>query len=151
MTPLHCCNHYWIMCSHVLCWLLIFIITIWAAGLCVWSCRFVYAHIHVYVNKNKVFSAVSLKNILLSVFYFFLTEFKCLKYGLLNPTSCTCTNRAIHASPNKTQSLHLAPEYFFLSFNGTHSLGYYSFIIAASASVSVLVYYTCMPLWDYSS
>ena len=49
--------------------------------------------IYMYVAKNRLFSALPLESILLSVFYYFLTEFKCLQCGLLCPTSCT--DRAI--------------------------------------------------------
>ena len=54
-----------------------------AAGLCVWSCRFVY-----YIcmsTKNRLFSALPLENLLLSVICCLLFDFKCLQYGLLRP------------------------------------------------------------------
>ena len=51
-----------------------------AAGLCVWSCRFVCVRI--------------LENLLPSVFYCYLTEFKRLQCVLLRPASRT--SRAIH-------------------------------------------------------
>ena len=49
--------------------------------------------VYMYVAKNRLFSALPLESLLLSVFYYFLTEFKCLQCGLLCPTSCT--DRAI--------------------------------------------------------
>ena len=54
-----------------------------------------------YVNKkNRLFSALPLKNLLLNVIYCLLFKFKHLQCGLLHPASCT--DRAIHAFPNKT-------------------------------------------------
>ena len=85
-----------------------------------------------HVSKNRLFSALLLANILLSVICCLLFEFKCLQCGLLHPPSCT--DRAIHAFPGKTQ----APGYFLLSFNGTsHPLCYW-YWLCASANVSVL-------------
>ena len=52
-----------------------------------------YAHMHSRVmhlvasvcvcTKNWLFSALPLENLLLSVFYYFLTKFECLQCGLL--------------------------------------------------------------------
>ena len=50
-------------------------------------------------TKIRLLSALLLDNLQLSVFYYFLTEFKCLQYGLLCPASCT--DGAIHAFLNK--------------------------------------------------
>ena len=47
-------------------------------------------------TKNRLLSVLPLENLLLSVFYYFLTEFKHLQCGLPHPVS-----RAIHAFPNK--------------------------------------------------
>ena len=67
------------------------------AGLCVWSRWFVYARISIFVyicqQKNRLFSALLLKNFLLSVICCWLFEFKCLQCGLLHPASST--DRAI--------------------------------------------------------
>ena len=57
-------------------------------------------YVHIYVNKNRLFSALLLKNLLLSVMRCLLFKFKRLQCGLLRPASCT--NRVIHAFPNKT-------------------------------------------------
>ena len=67
-------------------------------------CTYVYTYIH---TKNRQFSAFLLENIQLSVFYYFLTEFKHLQSGLLRPASY-----AIHAFPNKMQR-PLAPGIFY--------------------------------------
>ena len=72
-----------------------------------------------YVNKkNRLFSALlPLENLLLNVIYCLLFKFKRLQCGLLRPASCT--DRVIHAFPNKTCRPPLAPKYFLQSFNGT--------------------------------
>ena len=55
-----------------------------------------------YVNKkNRQFGALPLENLLLSVICCLPFKFKCLQCGLLRPASCT--DRAIHAFPNKMQ------------------------------------------------
>ena len=74
-------------------------------------------------TKNRLFSALPLENLLLSVICCLLFEFKHLQCGLLRPVSYT--DRAIHAFPNKMQ-MPPGPEIlnFLLSFNSTpHYLG----------------------------
>ena len=63
-------------------------------GLCV--------HVYIYIcqQKNRLFSALPLENLLLSVMRCLLFKFKRLQCGLLHPASCT--DRAIYAFPNKT-------------------------------------------------
>ena len=69
---------------------------------------------------------VNFENLLLSVFYYFLTEFKC---SLLRPVNCA--GRAIHAFPNKMRR----PKCFRLRLNSmSHPLS-----SSCSASVSVLI------------
>ena len=51
-------------------------------------------------TKNRLFSALPLENLLLNVIYCLLFKFKRLQCGLLHPASCT--DRVIHAFPNKT-------------------------------------------------
>ena len=49
-----------------------------------------YMHVHVYMStKNRLFSALPLENLLLSVIYCLFFEFKCLQCGLLHPASYT--------------------------------------------------------------
>ena len=69
---------------------------------CVWSHQFVYIRIlFIFMStKNRLFSGLPFKNLLLSVIYCLLFEFKHLQCDLLCPASCT--DRAIHAFPNKT-------------------------------------------------
>ena len=67
-------------------------------------------------QKNRLFSALPFENLLRVIFACMLFEIKCLQCGLLHTASCT--DRAIHAFPNKVQR-PLAPKYFLLSFNGT--------------------------------
>ena len=107
-----------------------------------WSCRFVYVCIiTMSTKKNRLFSALSLANILLSVICCLLFEFKHLQCGLLCPVNCT--DRAIHAFPNKMQR-PLDPEYFLLSFIGTpHPLGYYSWSLELAAVVLVVCFSEC--------
>ena len=91
-------------------------------------------------TKNRLFSALPLETLLLNVFYCFLTEFKGLQCGLLHPASCT--DRAIHAFPNKTQG-PLALKYFLLSFNGRqHPLGS---TIAEARPPKATVVHLCVP------
>ena len=90
---------------------------------------------------DRLFSALPLANILLSVICCLLFEFKHLQCGLLCPVSCT--DRTIHAFPNKMQR---PPdlEYFLLSFNCTsHSLGYYSWSLELTAVVPVVCFSEC--------
>ena len=113
---LKCFNHY--------------LVCICAADLCIWSCLLVCIHI-ITSTKSRLFSVLPLENLLLSAFYYmyFLTEVKHLQCGLLCPASCT--DRAIHSFPNKT-------EYYLLSFNGTpHPLCYQCFS-------SCLYMYVCL-------
>ena len=94
-------------------------------------------------KKNRLFSALLLANILLSVICCLLFEFKHLQCGLLCPASCT--DRAIHAFPNRP----LNPEYFLLSFNGTpHPLGYYSWSLELAAVVLVVCFSECFSSCD---
>ena len=59
--------------------------------------------VYLYINKsNRLFSALLLENLLLSVIHCLLFEFKHLQCGLLRPVSCT--DRVIHTFPNR-QSL----------------------------------------------
>ena len=72
-------------------------------GLCIQLHPFVYIYVYIYIymsTKNRVFSALPLENLLLSVICYLLFKFKRLQCGLLRPASCT--DRAIHAFPNKT-------------------------------------------------
>ena len=103
-------------------------------------------------TKNRMFSALLLKIyccIHVSIICCLLFEFKC---GLLSPVSCT--DRTIHAFPNKTWRplgppfrMHVrcggpsAPKYFLLSFFSTlHPLGYaLASCNIVCISVSVLV------------
>ena len=78
--------------------------------------------VYVCQQKNRLFSALPLENLLLSVICCLVFKFKHLQCGLLRPASCT--DRVIHAFPNKTSSPP-GPEIFsYELFNGTpHSLG----------------------------
>ena len=67
-------------------------------------------------TKNRLFSALMLENLLLSVICCFLFEFKRLQCGLLHPASCT--DRAIHVFPSKTRRPP-ASKYFLPRFNST--------------------------------
>ena len=58
-----------------------------------------YVYIYVCQQKNRLFSALPPKNLLLNVICCLLFEFKRLQCSLLYPASCT--DRAIHAFPNK--------------------------------------------------
>ena len=107
-----------------------YLVCICAADLCIWLCLLVCIHI-ITSTKSRLFSVLPLENLLLSAFYYmyFLTEVKHLQCGLLCPASCT--DRAIHSFPNKT-------EYYLLSFNGTpHPLCYQCFS-------SCLYMYVCL-------
>ena len=58
-------------------------------------------YMYIYLStKNRLFSALLLEKLLLSVICCLLFEFKRLQCGLLHPASYT--DRAIHAFPNKT-------------------------------------------------
>ena len=97
------------------------------ASVCVYIRVYVYIYIFIYLyiyicgQKNWLFSAIPLENLLLSVMSCLLFEFKRLQCGLLRPASCT--DRVIHAFPNKAWTSP-GPEIFLLDFNGTpHPLG----------------------------
>ena len=60
-----------------------------------YNCIIVIYFLYVCQQKNRLFSALPLEN-LLSVSCCLLFEFKCLQCGLLCPASCT--DRAIHAA-----------------------------------------------------
>ena len=84
----------------------------------VWSHRFVYVRTYVRIcqQKNRLFSALLLENLLLSVIY-------CL---LLNASSVVCyIQRAIQTEQFMPFQIRhelrppQAPKYFLLSFNGT--------------------------------
>ena len=55
-----------------------------------YPCMYMYVCMYVcmYVNKNRLFTALPFKILLLSVFYYFLTEFKCFQCSLLHLASC---------------------------------------------------------------
>ena len=69
------------------------------ASVCIYVCQ----------RKNKLFSALPLEYLLLSVLCCLLLEFKRLWRSLIRPASCT--DRAIHAFPNKTRRPPWPPEY----------------------------------------
>ena len=64
-------------------------------------CTYVCTCTYICRQKNRLFSALPLKNLLLSVMRCLLFKFKRLQCGLLRPASCT--DRVIHAFPNKTR------------------------------------------------
>ena len=95
-----------------------------AAGLCIWSHLFVYICMS---TKNRLFSALLLENLLLSVICCLFFKFECLQCGLLRPVSCT--DRIIHAFPNK-MGRSPAPKYFLPGFNSTpHHLDYLAYLV----------------------
>ena len=67
-------------------------------------------------QKNRLFSALLLENLLLSVLYYFLTDFKCLQCVLLHAARCTDRVHVIHAFQNKMWRPS-GPKYLLLSFN----------------------------------
>ena len=69
-------------------------------GLCMYVRNYVYIYIYI-DKKTRLFSALLLENLLLSVIYCLLFEFKRLQCGLLH--SASYTDRAIYAFPNKTR------------------------------------------------
>ena len=84
---------------------------------CVSLCTYVRVHTYVYIcqHKNRLFSALLLENLLLSVICCLLFEFKHIQCGLLHPVSYT--DREI---PFQIRCRGLPDsEYFLLSFNGT--------------------------------
>ena len=96
-----------------------------AEGLCVWSRPFVCVcvYIYIYVNKkNRLFSALPLKNLLLSV-----TTACSLS---LNASSVVCYVQQAAQSNSyffkeDVEAPPLAPKYFLMSFDSTpHPLGY---------------------------
>ena len=97
------------------------------AGLChsrvmrlvVWSCRLVYVcmYIYIHVDKIRLFSALLLEKLLLSVVCSLLFGFKRLQCGLLHPASYT--DRAIHAFPNKMRKPP-CPEIFSSDLKTAH-------------------------------
>ena len=99
---------------------------------------------------------------LLSVFYYFLTEFKCLQCGLLHPANCMYRQCNL-CFPNKTWRSPV-PEIFSSELNGT-PLSLELAVVCASVSVSqlicasattatlllnVAVAFQARPLWDYT-
>ena len=66
-------------------------------SLCAYMCIYI-----MYVKKNRLFSALPLENLLLSVTCCLLFKFKYLQCGLPCPVSCTDRVHVIHAFPNKT-------------------------------------------------
>ena len=78
-------------------------------------------------------------NLLLSVICCLLFEFKRLQCGLLCPVSCT--NRVIHAFPNKTRGLLRPQNIFFWTLTAHHTLWARLAVrvVCASSSVSVLL------------
>ena len=84
-------------------------------------CTYVGTYVFIYLStKNRLFSALLPKNLLLSVTCCLLFEFKCLQCDLLRPASYR--DRIIHAFPNNTWRSPLAPKYFLLSCNSTPHL-----------------------------
>ena len=78
--------------------------------------------IYIYVcmsTKNRLFSALPLENLLLSIICCLL-EFKHLQCGLLRPTSYT--DRAIHAFPNKMRRPPWPRNIFFRVLTAHHTL-----------------------------
>ena len=108
------------------------------------TCTYIYMYVYIYtctyVDKNRLFSALLLQN-LLNVICCLLFEFKCLQCGLLRQASYT--DRAIHALPNKARRPPWPRNSFFwASFNGTpHPLGYNSFDVM----------HVCMQTGTYSA
>ena len=78
-------------------------------------CVYIYICVYVCQQQNRLFSALLLENLLLNVMRCLLFEFKHLRCGLLH--SASCTDRVIHAFPNKTRRF-LGPEIFS---SGLHS------------------------------
>ena len=89
-----------------------------------------------------------------------LLKFICLQCGLL--CAASCTDRAVHAFPNKMRRPP-GSKYFLLSFNGTpHPLDYtgtgwswvgYWLCVSVSQCYSSYMYavvFQAQPLWDYS-
>ena len=111
-TSLYCMGHTKYCCT---CSWINYPVCICTAGLCVWSHQFVY----MYVNKKRLFGALPFENLLLSVICYLLFEFECPKCGLLHPVSCT--DRAIHAFPNKMWK-PLALKYFLWVLTAHHTL-----------------------------
>ena len=62
-------------------------------------------------QKNWLFSALPLENLLLSVMSCLFFDFKHLQCGLLRPASCT--DRVIHAFPNKMRTSPWPRNIFF--------------------------------------
>ena len=82
---------------------------------------FVCVHMYMYIciciymsTKNRLFSALPAENLLLSVMCSLLFKFKCLQCGLLCGVSCT--DRVIHAFPNKMRGHPPGPEIFSSGF-----------------------------------
>ena len=99
---------------------------------CIGFCTYVRIYIYIYIyiiyirspqlknmsTKNRLFIALPLENLLLSVICCLLFKFKRLQCSLLHPASYI--DRAIHTFPNKTWR-PLALKYFLL--NTPHPLG----------------------------
>ena len=81
-----------------------------------------YICIYIYVcqQKNRLFSALPLENLLLSVMSGLLFKYKRLQCGLLRPASCT--DRVIHAFPNKTWTSPWPRNIFFWTLMAHHTL-----------------------------
>ena len=79
---------------------------------CVRSTYVYIANMYIMSTKNRLFSALPLENLLLSVICCLLFDFKCLQFCLLLPASCT--DRAIHVFQIR-QGGPLAPK--FLCYN----------------------------------
>ena len=100
-------------------------------SVCVYVYIYIYIHIHkrtqiltIYIcmsTKNRLFSALLLENLLLSVICCLLFKIKCLQCGLLlRPVSCK--DRAIHAFPNKMLSFPWPWNIFLCALTSHHTL-----------------------------
>ena len=87
---------------------------------CVGLCTYVRICIYICRQKNRLFNALLLENLLLSVICCLLFEFKRLQCGLLRPASCT--DRVIHAFPNKTWRPPWPRNIFFWALTAHHTL-----------------------------
>ena len=93
-------------------------------------------YVHMSTKNNRLFKALLLTGLLLSIICCLLFEFKCLQCGLLHPPSYT--DRAVHAF----QIGPLALKCFFWALTAHHALW-----ARLAASVSVLV---LQQLWCYA-
>ena len=103
----------WMWCAYKIC-------SVVPGILCIWLCRFVYNYVtNMYINNTscRLFTALLVENLLICVTCCLL--FKFIHLQAVACMLCSASCREMHAFSKKTYRGHLAPKFFYLSFNYT--------------------------------